>query len=183
MTDQVKIILASFLISLVFADWIWCKLRVTILRQRLFAARDQLWDAAYDLGLHRDDDLLAMRERINALIRHAHHLTLPAILLLIHEAEGQTAPPVRESGNAKLQSLIDSASNEVGRAVATYVIFMRPFSGYMFATALRVLGGLVNTLRGVRATLQKARRGGMNEAVVSWSGHTTPARLDRVFTH
>lgn len=83
MSPNLQFLLACLGISLILTYALWCQVRPWILRQQLFAIRDDLWDAMRATGQLDHHDHRELRELINALIGVAGMLTWPTFLFLL----------------------------------------------------------------------------------------------------
>src|SRR5205809_877952 len=83
MSPAMELITWTVLLSLVITYAWWAYFRVWILRQDLFEIRDRLWDTAHEKGLLWNPDYLNTRDGINAMIRLAPWLSLPAMFRIL----------------------------------------------------------------------------------------------------
>src|SRR5688572_25994356 len=68
MNPHTQLIVAVAGLSVVISYAWWVRFRVWILRQDLFAIRDELWDRMHELGLLHHPDHVRTRTELNAMI-------------------------------------------------------------------------------------------------------------------
>ncbi len=75
LNNIVQSILFLIVLTFIIFKW-WPEQRIDILRQRLFALRDELFDFAMDGYVRFDDPAYQLlRDLLNGTIRYAHNLT------------------------------------------------------------------------------------------------------------
>jgi hypothetical protein len=130
MSAQIAVILASAGLSLVVSYAWWTKVRVWILRQRLFTVRDELWDTMREKGLLDSPAHVRVREGINALIHLAPAFSFVVMAKILSDGVRQK-PPVTE----RIQ-VAEEALQEAIVTVANY-LFYSTLSGLILAVIFR----------------------------------------------
>lgn len=110
-----------FVLSLIVTYAAWVKVRVVLLRQRLFEIRDGLFDEVLLLGALDDPGYRDARTRMNANIRFVPALSIPVMYFLGNSYDGDGVPVVH-SDNPDVQKAIDRARESMHRAIYRYVM-------------------------------------------------------------
>ena len=120
------------LIALV-ATYFWAvkPLQVDLLRQRLFAIRDELFDFAADGGISFDDPVYrGLRDEINSFIRFAHKITFSRLVLTELFWAGETVQPHWHELVAALpplaRSRIVQTHRDTGEVIVQHFIYYSP---------------------------------------------------------
>jgi len=87
MAADILFILAMLGLSQLLTYIWWVKLRVWVLKQDVFEVRDRLWDAARAGGFLDDPGYQGARIAMNAVVRLAPQLCLPAWLYAVRRAD------------------------------------------------------------------------------------------------
>ena len=111
--------LGVFLIASGLTYAIYSALRVVLLRQHLFDARDELFDEAARLGALNDPAYRQARDHLNAWAREAHALSWPLIMYCFaHETPD---PDLKKTENMDLQVAIDCAFEKAAMRTWRYL--------------------------------------------------------------
>lgn len=114
----------SAIVSLAIAYAWWSHVRVTFLREELFAIRDRLWDNARELDALQDRAYQQARNHLNAGIGIAGLYSIRTLRKWERSPIAQQIPLDRcQSSNTPLQEAIDAAYKESGARVVRYVVF------------------------------------------------------------
>ncbi len=119
--DYVMIFIGTSLIAGCLSYACWTRLRVILLRQRLFDIRDHLWDEAQAYRGLDDPAYVEARHRLNAAIRLAHWLTLPVISQSIDRTTND-APTFTKSNNTNFQVAIETAYDDFAQCLVSYLM-------------------------------------------------------------
>lgn len=143
LVELLPLFLGTFLLTFVVCSAWWIRVRVILLREELFAVRDELWDRAFELEKLNDSAYQEMREHINALIQAAGYVTF--ITLILATMSGRNPPERRRSEDEQLQESIDLAYTKVAKSVLGYCLddTLTGKLGKMFAKLAGVGGWLV----------------------------------------
>lgn len=145
MIDYVQLSFSVLFLTLIVLYVGWVRFRVLVIRQNLFAIRDRLWDDARELNCLDDSAYQEARSRINSTIRSAHRINLVVLLYSMVEFRGEDTRWL-QSDNDELQSAIDRAIEQTVYCIIRYVIFFRPFSGWL---VVHILGATVSIHKSV----------------------------------
>jgi hypothetical protein len=121
MRPDVQIVLATLLISILITHAWWVRFRVWMLRQDLFAIRDDLWMSMQAQGRLDDPDHQMAREVIQTMIRLAPSISVIFILRgLVEWAESRASgasrdPSIARSGVPEVDLAMSRASQRVAR--------------------------------------------------------------------
>jgi len=137
-SNIVQLAIGCFCLSVVVAYAIWSYVRVMLLRESLFAIRDNLWDKANELDAFDDPRYQEIRGHLNAIIGVAHWISFPMIIAstIIRKPKKLVLP---ETENTTIKAACDSALSESGKLLFWYVIYWKPFSGLILLVALGTL--------------------------------------------
>jgi hypothetical protein len=108
---------STSLVVLVCYAW-WSRFRVWVLRQDLFAIRDEAWDAMRAKGMLDDPAHREFREHVNAMIRFAPDLTFLTFCRLVMT---NRAPAIKSK--ADIPAEIRAFRNRVFLLLARYLLF------------------------------------------------------------
>ena len=98
----------------------WTRLRVVLLRQRLFDIRDALWDAARTANGFDDLAYREARHRLNMAIKVARWISLPVVS---GANLGPSGPATfATTNNQALQDAIDKAYSQFVECIVTYLM-------------------------------------------------------------
>jgi len=136
----------------------WTKFRVTILRQKLFEIRDELWEKALKLDSLDDPAYLKIRSRFNSMIRSAHAISVPTLTVAMVQMSDQQQEYIT-SDNPKMQQHLEEAISDATLHILRYIVFCRPFSGWLL---IHLIGTTLS----------------INENVKMWLGGNRPIFLD-----
>jgi hypothetical protein len=178
MTDEIRLAVACLIVSAIGVQWAWSKARVLLLRQRLFAVRDSLYDAAFALGEHENPAHQDVRARLNALIRYAHRLSLPSLALL---SGGNVAGPPLAGCSEELAHHIRNAQHQYASAIATYVIWWRFGSGILLMLPLAVIGKFISACRDASKSVRRMMKRGFTDGIEEMTSVIQPAKMDAAF--
>lgn len=118
MIDYLIVLGAVCGLCLLIAHHRWEEIRLFLLRQKLFAIRDQLWEAAREQEGFDDPGYIEARERLNVLISSVHRLSIPVLVYSVN----RVPPAEQEIARSDLKPHIEVAYKEMGVAVFEYLI-------------------------------------------------------------
>ena len=166
MTPVVQIVRFSFGLVLVWAIFYLSirPLLLDILRHRLFAIRDGLFDFAADGGIDFDDiNYRELRNDINDLILFAHRISFTRLLLSrwtkeeygddTHAAIQQWFSRVDQLPNLQRRKLLEARSTALHQVVA--YMFNRSPALYVVTTVLKIIGLWAGGLRALFQNMPK----------------------------
>ena len=130
----------------------WRELRVVLLRQDMFAIRDELWDTAHRLEAFDDPAYLEAREILHAVIRRAHRIDLVTFAITLRTAEVKHAPTLPPARTPDMQSAIETALSKSYRRLSRYIVWERPFSGFALMQVANVIVFLTKLAAWTRRT-------------------------------
>src|SRR5581483_8111167 len=133
----IELFAGCFIIGAVVNYYVWCRVRLVLLRQELFAVRDALWDQAAEKGFLGDARYRAIRHRINGCIRGAAFLNIDTLTL----SSGAEADELPCASSPAAQSACDEAVAQCGWIIVKYVMFHRA-SGWFYI--LRTFAGALS---------------------------------------
>lgn len=110
-----RILLALISLAMIsLALWLWSQYRIDAFRDRLFALRDELFDVALRGEVSYTDRAYTMlRNRMNGMLRFAHHIQLSHVILLpIFSGRrlAETAEKIEQDWNEALSELSNPES-------------------------------------------------------------------------
>lgn len=127
MFDLIMLFLGAFLMSSAIAYACWASVRVTFLRQELFAIRDRLWDETRILGAFNDPAYQETRQHLNAAIRISGLFSAQAFDAWnasgnVRKLEGHSR---LLSQNIHLQAAIDHALEASSTTIIRFAVLYR----------------------------------------------------------
>ncbi len=133
MAPEIQFFLGGIIFAsgLSYAWWVW--FRVWMLRQDLFAIRDELWRSMKDLNELDDPAHRELREGINAFIRIAPWLSIFTILRILAEGAHSQFFGIGEV----IPKEVELAKKKVVLRVARY-LFLETLLGLGMVTALLI---------------------------------------------
>lgn len=152
MTNSIQLFIGVSGLTLAAFYMYWTRLRVIVLRQQLFAIRNDLWDKARELDALDDPAHKEEREKFNKMIRNAHELSLPNLLYTIIAFKDDEEESNIVSDNPELMKAIEVASDRAVRCIIRYIVLYRPISGglvtALVGVTLSVHGSIARWFRG-----------------------------------
>lgn len=110
------------LVSSAIAYAWWCHVRVIALRQDLFDIRDDMWDAARELGCFNDPAYQSTRDHLNGVATHARSFTVPVLAFVLANRPPGGYPRPARSENQDVQRIIDRALTRSSARLASYLV-------------------------------------------------------------
>ncbi|MEQ8848105.1 MAG: hypothetical protein RIC11_10180 [Botrimarina sp.] len=144
--EYAQLFLGTFGLTLSVSYLIWCRVRITVVRQELFEVRDRLWDEARDIGALNDPAYLYARDRLNDAIVLAYRLSLPALIAAMIRQSESPRTEVPKSDNQALQAAIEGAQRMAARHIARSVVIYRPFTGVLVLLTVGTMGIVVERI-------------------------------------
>jgi len=121
----IQLLLASSIFWVAICYWWWSLVRVTFLRQELFAIRNRLWDKAHALKAFNDPGYIAARTQLNACIKNAGIVSIEVIDAMLKNSDVYAAPKEDRCCTTEMQRCVNEARFEAFGTIYTYVVFHR----------------------------------------------------------
>lgn len=121
--DLIIIAVGSFLVSSAFAYAWWASIRVTFLREELFAIRDRLWDVARERGRLTDAAHIQARRHLNAIIRTAGLYSVPTLNVMVRRGRNLPSEDRMATCDNVLGKAIDEAYGASWELLTRYIFF------------------------------------------------------------
>lgn len=141
------ILLALISVVMIFlALWLWSRYRIDSFRDRLFILRDELFDAALRGEVSYSDRAYTMlRNRMNGMLRFAHHVQLSHVILLSVFSSrrlAETAEEIEQNWNEALSELPSPGSQHTLQDIQdkfNLTVGLHAITGSILLTILWVL--------------------------------------------
>ncbi len=139
MNPEIQLLVGCLVVSIALSYAWWVSLRVTCLKEEIFAIRDRLFDDALEQCRLADPAYVDARGRLNMLIRFAHMWNFPVfIAVLVSPSPGRKRIESEDAQfDAFIQTAIDEASTRyvmymltstlTGRFVAIFAVTLMPW--------------------------------------------------------